>query len=383
LKLSPGIDRLSGRRKIMIIGVPKEVKDQEYRVAVVPGGVRALSDKGHRVLVEAGAGEGSGIGDGEYVEAGAEIVDKELLFKEGELVVKVKEPVEEEYHLLRPGLILFTFLHLASDRARTSALMDRGVTAVAYETIESETGGLPLLAPMSEVAGKLSVQVGAALLQKNRGGPGILLGGVPGVRHGRVAILGGGTVGTNAARVALGLGAEVSILDVDLQRLGYLDDIFQGKAETLMSNGHNIEEAVLGADLLVGAVLVTGARAPVLVSEEMVKRMRPGSVIVDVAVDQGGSVETIRPTTHSDPTYVTGGVIHYGVTNMPSLVPRTSTYALTNSTFPYLEAIARKGLTGAMREDSSLRPGVNIFEGRLVHPKVAEAHGLPCLDLPE
>jgi alanine dehydrogenase len=367
----------------MIIGVPREVKDQEYRVSVVPAGVQALAADGHRILVEAGAGEGSGIGDEEFRGAGAAIVSRERLFEESELVVKVKEPVAEEYGLLHPGHLLFTFLHLASDRKLTELLIGRETTAVAYETIEDDAGGLPLLAPMSEVAGKLAVQVGAGLLQKNRGGPGILLGGVPGVRHGRVAILGGGTVGTNAARVALGLGAEVAVLDIDLRRLGYLDDIFRGRVETLMSHPGNIEETVSEADLLVGAVLVAGARAPVLVGEGLVGRMRPGSVITDVAVDQGGSVATIRPTTHSDPTYVAHGVTHYGVTNMPSLVPRTSTYALTNSTFPYLRAIARRGLTEAMREDPSLRRGVNIYRGLLVHAQVAAAHGITCHDLPD
>jgi alanine dehydrogenase len=366
----------------MIIGVPKEVKDQEYRVAVVPSGVKALADKGHRVLVERGAGEGSGLTDGDYSSAGAELVDGASLFRDSDLVVKVKEPAREEYSLLRPGQTLFTFLHLASSRELTEALVERGVTAIAYETIETAAGELPLLGPMSEVAGKLSVQIGAALLQKNRGGPGILLGGVPGVGHGRVAILGGGTVGTNAAKVALGLGAEVSILDIDLPRLGYLEDIFQGKAETLMSNGDNIEKAVLDADLLVGAVLVTGARAPVLVDRTLVARMRPGSVIVDVAVDQGGTVETIRPTTHSDPVYREEGIIHYGVTNMPSLVPRTSTFALTNSTFPYVAAMADQGVDTALGEDPSLRKGVNVLAGTLVHPGVAEAHSLPCRNLP-
>lgn len=362
----------------MLIGVPKEVKDQEYRVAVVPAGVQALARDGHRILVETGAGEGSGIGDESFLEAGAEITRKERLFGECELVVKVKEPVEEEYGLLRPGQILFTFLHLASDRRLTEVLVEKRVTALAYETVEKDSGELPLLAPMSEVAGRLASQVGASLLQKNRGGPGILLGGVPGVRHGRVAVIGGGTAGTNAARVALGLGASVTILDIDLDRLGYLDDIFQGQVETIMSNGHNIEAVIPGADLLVSAVLVTGARAPRLVSGDLVGRMRPGSVIVDVAVDQGGSVETIRPTTHSDPTFVTRGVTHYGVTNMPALVPRTSTFALTNSTFPYLSAIAGKGLPAALEQDSSLRRGINVQGGCLVHPRVAEAHGLTC-----
>ena len=367
----------------MIIGVPREVKDQEYRVSVIPAGVKALTAEGHRLLVESGAGEGSGIGDEEFLAAGADLVSRERLFGESELIVKVKEPVAEEYGLLGPGQLLFTFLHLASNRKLTELLCEREITAVAYETIEDDAGALPLLAPMSEVAGKLAVQVGAGLLQKNRGGPGILLGGVPGVRHGRVAILGGGTVGTNAARVALGLGAEVAVLDIDLRRLGYLDDIFRGQVETLMSDPCNIEETVTGADLVVGAVLVAGARAPVLVGEELVGRMRPGSVIADVAVDQGGSVATIRPTTHSDPTYIARGVTHYGVTNMPSLVPRTATWALTNSTFPYLRDIARRGLRAAMKEDPSLRRGVNVYRGLLVHRAVAAAHGLPCHDLPD
>lgn len=366
----------------MIVGVPKEVKDQEYRVSMVPAGVQALREKGHRVLVEHGAGEGSAVTDEDYVEAGAEMLDRNTLFGESELVVKVKEPTPSEYSLLRPGMILFTFLHLASSRELTEALMAAGVSAVAYETIEDEEGNLPLLGPMSEVAGKLSVQIGASLLQKNRGGPGILLGGVPGVAHGRVVILGGGTVGTNAARVALGLGAEVSILDIDLRRLGYLEDIFQGKVETLMSNGRNVEDVVPGADLLVGAVLVAGARAPVLVDRATVGKMRPGSVIVDVAVDQGGSVETTRPTTHTDPTYREEGVIHYGVTNMPSLVPRTSTFALTNSTFPYVAALADKGLSSALEEVPSLLRGVNVFAGDLVHAEVAEAHNIPCGSIP-
>ncbi len=361
----------------MRIGIPKEVKDQEHRVALVPAGAEVLAEAGHTVLVEAAAGEGSGIPDGEYADAGARIASKEELFAESDFVVKVKEPVPEEYPLLRPGMRLFTFLHLASDRPLTEALMEKEVEAVAYETIEGEGGDLPLLAPMSEVAGKLSVQVGASLLQKNRGGTGILLGGVPGVRHGRVTILGGGTVGTNAARVALGLGAAVTILDVDLERLGWLDDIFRGQVETLMSDSRNIESAVLDADLLVGAVLLTGGRAPVLVGRDLVARMRPGSVIVDVAVDQGGTVETIRPTTHSEPTYLVDGIVHYGVTNMPALVPRTSTFALTNSTFPYVRAIADHGLEGAMERDPGLLPGLNVSGGRVVHPKVAEAHGLP------
>jgi alanine dehydrogenase len=360
----------------MIIGVPKEIKDQEYRVAAVPAGVGALAAQGHRVLVEEGAGIGSGIEDDAFAAAGAGIVDRPALFAEAEIIIKVKEPLPEEYDLLREGQVLFTFLHLAADAELTRRLMARGITAVGYETISLEEGELPLLAPMSEVAGKLAAQVGAGLLQKNNGGPGILLGGVPGVRHGRVTVLGGGTVGTNAARVALGLGAEVTILDIDLRRLTYLDDIFRGGVETLMSNGQNVEESCRGADLLVGAVLVTGARAPVLVSEDVVSSMSPGSVIVDVAVDQGGSIATIRPTTHTDPVYTVHGVTHYGVTNMPSLVPRTSTYALTNTTFPYLEKLAADGFEETCRRDPSFARGVNIYRGELVHAAVAAAHGL-------
>lgn len=367
----------------MIVGVPKEIKDQEYRVAAVPAGIRALTAGGHRLLVEKGAGIGSGLTDDEFADAGAALVDRDTLFADAEIIVKVKEPLSEEFGLLRSGQLLFTFLHLAAARDLTESLMERGVTAVGYETISLDDGELPLLAPMSEVAGKLASQIGAGLLQKNNGGPGILLGGVPGVRHGRVTIIGGGTVGTNAARVAIGLGAEVTILDVDLRRLAYLDDIFQGSAETLMSNGQNIEEACRGADLLVGAVLLTGAKAPVLVSEETVAAMRPGSVIVDVAVDQGGTIETIRPTTHSHPVYELHGVTHYGVTNMPSLVPRTSTYALTNTTFPYLEIIASCGLEEACRRDGALARGVNVWRGKLVQEAVAAAHGLTAdrLDL--
>ncbi len=366
----------------MIIGVPQELMDQEFRVGIVPAGVQALKDEGHRVLVEHGAGEGSGFPDGEFSRAGAELTDRERLYGTSNVIVKVKEPLPEEYRFFRRGLILFTFLHLASNRDLTLGLMKGQVTAVGYETIEDKNGELPLLAPMSEVAGKLAVQAGAGYLQKDRGGAGILLGGVPGVRHGHVAILGGGVVGTNAARVALGLGSEVTIIDLDLRRLAYLDDIFHAKVETLMSNRFNIEMAALRADLLIGAVLVPGAQSPVLVSEEIVRRMRPGSVIVDVAVDQGGCVETIRPSTHSNPTYLKHGVIHYGVTNMPSLVPQTSTFALTNSTLPYLVKIARLGLEEAVREDPSLKKGLNVLAGRLVHPRVAEAHHLPCHPLP-
>ncbi len=367
----------------MIIGVPREVKDREYRVGMVPAGAAHLADGGHRVLVEEGAGAGSGFADQEYRAAGAELMpDRRRLYGESDLVVKVKEPVAEEYDLLRPGLILFTYLHLASSRELTLALMERGVTAVAYETVATEGGEHPLLAPMSEVAGRLSVQIGMSYLRKDMGGSGVLLGGVPGVPRGQVTVIGGGTVGINAVKVALGLGADVTVLDINPARMAYLDDIFGGRLETLMSNRYNIETAAVKADILVGAVYVTGARAPVLVSEETVKRMRPGSVIVDVAIDQGGCVATMHPTTHSAPTYTAHGVIHFGVTNMPGVVPRTSTYALTNVTLPYVERIAGLGLEKAAEADASLRRGLNVMAGALLQTQVAEAHNLPWRDPP-
>jgi len=361
----------------MIIGVPKEVKIGEERVGVVPAGAQALVDAGNRVLVQSGAGVGSGIPDEAYRAAGAEILtDAAGVWSGAGMVVKVKEPVAAEFGLLRPGLVLFTYLHLAAARELTLALLERQVTAIAYETVEAADGSLPLLAPMSEVAGRLATQIGATLLQKDRGGPGILLGGVPGVRHGRVTVLGGGAVGVNAARVAVGMGAEVTLIDIDLKRLALIDEHFRGKVETLMSNRANIEEAAIASDLLVGGVLVAGARAPVLVSEATVRRMRPGSVIVDVAVDQGGCVATIRPTTHAEPTYLLHEVIHYGVTNMPALVPRTSTFALTNATLPYELRLAR-GVDAALAADAGLAKGLNATGGRLVHPDVAAALGLP------
>ena len=360
----------------MIVGVPKEVKVGENRVGMVPAGVQALVDAGHHVFVQAGAGTGSGIPDEAYHAVGAEVVpDAASAWRGADMVVKVKEPVADEYGFLRPGLVLFTYLHLAAVRELTLALMEREATAIAYETVEGPDGSLPLLAPMSEVAGRLATQIGATLLQKDRGGPGILLGGVPGVRHGRVTVLGGGSVGVNAARVALGMGAEVTLIDIDLKRLALIDEHFQGKVETLMSNRANVEDAALASDLLVGGVLVAGARAPVLVSEETVRRMRPGSVIVDVAVDQGGCVATIRPTTHEAPTYVLHGVTHYGVTNMPAIVPRTSTFALTNATLPYVLRLAR-GVDAALDADPGLAKGVNVAAGKVLHPAVAAAHGL-------
>jgi alanine dehydrogenase len=357
----------------MIIGVPKEVKIGENRVGLVPAGALALVDDGHRVLVQAGAGAGSGIGDDAYRAAGAEVVqDAAAAWGGAGMVVKVKEPVATEFAFLRPGLVLFTYLHLAAVPELARALAERQVTAIGYETVEAADGSLPLLAPMSEVAGRLATQIGATLLQKDRGGPGILLGGVPGVRHGRVTVLGGGAVGRNAARVAVGMGAEVTLIDLDLRRLDEIEALFSGKVETLMSNRANIEEAAVGSDLLVGGVLVAGARAPVLVSEETVRRMRPGSVIVDVAVDQGGCVATTRPTTHAEPTYVLHGVTHYGVTNMPALVPRTSTFALTNATLPYVVRLAA-GVEAALSADAGLAGGLNAAGGRITHPAVAAA----------
>ena len=360
----------------MIVGVPKEVKAGENRVGVVPAGVRALVEAGHRALVEAGAGAGSGIPDEDYRAAGAEVLPEAAAVWGGAgLVVKVKEPVAAEYAALRPGLVVFTYLHLAGDRPLTLALLERRVTAIGYETVQGPGGELPLLAPMSEVAGRLATQIGATLLQKDRGGPGILLGGVPGVRHGRVTVLGGGSVGVHAARVAVGMGAEVTLIDIDLRRLASVDEHFGGAIETLMSNAANVEAAVASSDLLVGAVLVAGARSPVVVTEEMVRRMRPGSVIVDVAVDQGGCVATTRPTTHDAPTRVVHGVTHYGVTNMPALVPRTSTFALTNATLPYALRLAG-GPAAALAADPGLARGLNTDAGQVVHPAVAAAHGL-------
>jgi alanine dehydrogenase len=359
----------------MIIGVPREIKDNEYRVALVPAGALHLTGRGHRVLVEEGAGAGSGIADQEYVRAGAEIVDRHALYAGSRLILKVKEPLPSEFPLLQPGHILFTFLHLASDLLLTQTLAERGCTAIAYETI-AVGATLPLLTPMSEVAGKLAVQVGVSYLGRDRGGRGILIGGVPGVARGRVAILGGGTVGTNAAKVAIGLGAEVTVIDIDLHRLAYLDDIFGDTVETLMSNEYNVAEAVGRSELVVGAVLVPGRRAPVLVREEHVRGMRPGSVIVDVAVDQGGCVATTRPSSHSQPVYTLHDVIHYAVPNMPGIVPRTSTFALTNATLPFVSALADRGLGEALSLDHGLRSGVNLLHGTLCHPGVAAAHGL-------
>ena len=361
----------------MIIGVPKEIKVREYRVGMVPGGVRLLVGHGHTVLVEQGAGIGSGITDKEFSKAGATILKTaDEIWGDAEMVIKVKEPIAEEYPRFKRNQILYTYLHLAAVPELTRELKRSGIKAVAYETIQLDDGFLPLLKPMSEIAGKMSVQVGAAFLEKGRGGRGVLLGGVPGVAPGKVAIVGGGVVGTCAAKIAVGLGASVTILDVSLRRLTYLDDIFGGKLKTIYSNPDNVYKAVHDADLVVGAVLIPGARAPCLVPEAMVRKMADGAVIVDVAIDQGGCIETVQPTTHDEPVVVKHGVLHYGVTNMPGAVARTSTFALTNATIPYALRIADQGLEKAMRADAALARGINVYRGRVTCEPVAEAAGL-------
>jgi alanine dehydrogenase len=358
----------------MIIGVPKEVKDHESRVGVTPGGVHALVAAGHTVLVEHHAGELSALTDDEYQTAGAEIVGSAHdVWRLAEMVVKVKEPVEKEYRHFREGLVLFTYLHLAPVLDLTDALLTNKVTGIAYETVRDRAGTLPLLTPMSEVAGRMSVQVGAAYLEKEHGGRGVLLGGVPGVPPGNVVILGGGIVGTNAAKIALGLGARVTLIDLNLNRLRELDDIFGGRLYTLASNSYNIGRAVREADLVIGGVLIPGAAAPKLVTKAMVAKMKKGAVIVDVAIDQGGCIETARPTTHSDPSYLVDGVVHYCVTNMPAAVPNTSTLALTNATFPYLMKLAKIGANAAIQEDAGIAAGVNTFNGILTCKPVAES----------
>ena len=363
----------------MHVGLPKEIKVKENRVALTPGGVATLVRRGHRVTVERGAGVGSGLPDHEYEQAGATLGTAADAWG-AEMVVKVKEPVQSEYGYLRDDLLLFTYLHLAADRPLTDALMQAGTTAVAYETVQLADGSLPLLTPMSEVAGRLSVQAGAYHLQKPVGGKGVLLGGVPGVQPGHVTIVGGGVVGTNAAKMAMGLGAKVTILDVSHRRLTYLDDVFFGKLTTMMSSEANLRALLPTTDLLIGAVLIPGAKAPHLVTRDMLGLMEPGSVIVDVAVDQGGCVETIHPTTHDEPTYVVDDVVHYGVANMPGAVPRTSTFALTNATFPYVLALAERGV-GALKRDPALAAGLNTHRGQLTYAAVAEAFGLSGQDV--
>jgi alanine dehydrogenase len=368
----------------VIVGVPKEIKVREYRVGMTPAGVRSLTSRGHSVLVERDAGAGSGIRDAEYEAQGARIVPCAADAWGAELVVKVKEPLPTEQDYFRKGLVLYTYLHLANEPELTRALARSGVVGVAYETIELEDGSLPLLRPMSEVAGRMAVQVGATCLEKERGGKGVLLGGVPGTRRGRVVILGGGVVGRNAATIAVGMGAQVTVLDVRAETMAYLEDVFGGAIETLYSNPTNIEEMAARADLLIGAVLVTGAAAPKLVTEALVAKMSPGSVIVDVAVDQGGCIETCRPTTHDNPTYEVHGVVHYCVPNMPGAVPQSSTWALTNVTIPYAVAIADGGLAAAARSDPALLRGVNTMGGHVTYQPVAHAHRLdyhPARDL--
>ena len=370
----------------MIIGLPKEIKNNENRVGLTPGGVSALVGQNNTVIVETKAGIGSGFADEEYIEAGATIYTSvKDLFNDADIIVKVKEPLEEEYDLFKEGQALYTYLHLAPNRPLTEALLNKKVTAIAYETVETADRQLPLLAPMSEVAGRMSVQIGANLLQKYNGGLGILLGGVPGVLPANVVIIGGGVVGTNAAKMAHGLGANVTILDISAPRLRYLDDIFYGKGiKTVMANSYNIAKAVESADLLVGAVLVAGASAPVLVSEEMVKTMKKGAVIVDVAIDQGGSIATIdRITTHDNPSYETHGVLHYSVANMPGAVPRTSTFALEAATLPYLLQIARKGVEEALNTDKALMKGLNTVAGKCTYKSVAESLNIPYFNIEE
>ena len=362
----------------MIIGVPKEVKDNEYRVGMTPGNVKALTRRGHTVLVQQGAGEGSALPDAEYQEVGARIVPTAADAWAAEMVVKVKEPISSEYGFLREDLLLFTYLHLAADRRLTEELLARKTTAIAYETVQVN-GRLPLLMPMSEVAGRMATQVGATHLEKHMGGRGVLLGGVPGVEPGKVTVLGAGTVGTNAAKVALGMGAQVTVLDVNHDRLQYLDDIFRGHIQTRTSNEHNIEVSVFEADLVIGAVLIPGGRTPWLVTREMLPHMKKGSVIVDVSVDQGGCVETSHPTTHSNPTFVIDGVVHYCVANMPGAVPRTSTFALSNQTLPYAIKLADQGLD-AVRQDPALQHGLNTYKGMLTHQAVAEAFGMEYVE---
>jgi alanine dehydrogenase len=368
----------------VIIGLPKEIKDNEYRVGLTPAGVRALTDAGHKVIVEKDAGAGSGFEDELYVRAGAAILNSpDDVWAQGDMIVKVKEPIAPEYPRMREGQLLFTYLHLAPDPKQTEALLKNKVTGIAYETITDRRGTLPLLTPMSEVAGRMAIQVGATYLEKMNGGRGILLGGVPGVPAARVVIIGGGVVGTNSAKIAVGMGAHVTIIDNNLDRLRELDDIFLSKISTLASSAYMIHDAVSQADLIVGAVLVPGAAAPKLVTRSMLKDVPKGAVIVDVAVDQGGCIETTHPTTHSNPTYYVEDVLHYCVANMPGAVPRTSTFALTNATLPYALKLANKGFIDAISSDPGLKAGVNTYGGKLTYEAVAVAQGLDYTPLDE
>jgi len=358
----------------VIIGVSKEIKSNENRVAITAAGVKAFVNDGHKVVIEKNAGEGSGISDEQYVSAGAEMLDtpKEV-FAEADMIMKVKEPLEEEYDYFKEGQILFTYLHLAAEEKLTKALMEKNVVSIAYETIQLEDGSLPLLTPMSEVAGRLATQEGARFLEKPQGGKGVLLGGIPGVTPAKVVIIGGGIVGMNSAKMAVGLGADVTILDIDPAQMRYIDDVFNGRVKTLMSNEHNIRYAIQDADLVIGAVLIPGAKAPDLVTEDMIKDMPEGSVLVDVAIDQGGCIETTYPTTHADPVFTKHGVVHYSVANMPGAVARTSTFGLTNCTLPYALNLANKGYKQAMIDDFALAKGLNVYEGDITYKAVAEA----------
>ncbi|KMQ37070.1 alanine dehydrogenase [Bacillus cereus] len=368
----------------MRIGIPTEIKNNENRVAMTPAGAVHLVQNGHEVFVQKGAGLGSGFTDEEYVQAGAKLVETAEEAWNQDMVMKVKEPVASEYGYFREGLILFTYLHLAPEPELTKALIDNKVVSIAYETVQLDNRSLPLLAPMSEVAGRMSAQIGAQFLEKNKGGKGILLAGVPGVKRGKVTIIGGGQAGTNAAKIAVGLGADVTIIDLSAERLRQLDDIFGNQVKTLMSNPYNIAEAVKESDLVIGAVLIPGAKAPKLVTEEMIKSMEPGSVVVDIAIDQGGIFETTdRITTHDNPTYEKHGVVHYAVANMPGAVPRTSTLALTNVTVPYAVQIANKGYKDACLGNTALLKGINTLDGYVTFEAVAEAHGLQYADAKE
>ena len=359
----------------MIIGVPKEIKTGEYRVSMTPAGVHDLVIRGHKVLLEDLAGEGSGITNQDYLEQGAKIVSHQEIFAQSEMIIKVKEPLPEEYSLLREGQILYTYLHLAPAPELTQALLDQKIVGIAYETVQLPDRSLPLLIPMSEVAGRMAIHEGAKYLERENGGRGILLGGVPGVDPGHVVIIGGGVVGANAAKMAIGTGAQVTLLDINLPRLRYLDDIHGSRLKTLMSNRFNLLESLRTADLVIGAVLIPGAKAPRLITREMLTHMQKGSVVVDVGIDQGGVLDTSRPTTHSDPIFEVEGVIHYCVANMPGALARTSTFALTNATFPYALALAEKGYQKAMKEDPALRAGLNVCLGAITHAEVAKALG--------
>ena len=360
----------------MKIGVAKEIKSDEYRVALTPAGARELGQRGHDVIVETGAGGGSSFTDAAYEAAGARIASVEDVWADADLLLKVKEPIEPEYGRLREGLVLFTYLHIAADEPLTRALIDSGITAVAYETVETDSGALPLLAPMSEIAGRLAAQAGAYFLEKPLGGRGLLLGGVPGVAPGRVVVIGGGMVGYNAAVIAIGLGANVTILERSLDRMRHLEEVLSGRVSLVMSSTLQIEESLREADVVIGAVLIPGAVAPKLITREMVEGMKEGAVLADVAIDQGGCAETSHPTTHSEPVYKVAGVTHYCVANMPGAVPITSTKALTNATLPYVEAIADHGIAEAVARDPALSRGVNVVDGKVTYEAVADAHGL-------